>query len=76
MAQEIDLEMWNQAKGGAWVDSDGDIGVIDSREYSIILSPEGAIQLRNWLNKVLPNETLPSLKFELAIQQAKDANEC
>lgn len=47
------IETWNKQQATAWVDSDGDIGIIDTNDYSILLSPAGARQLRDWLTEQL-----------------------
>jgi hypothetical protein len=54
MAKEIKLETWNRNRPAeAWVDNDGDVGIIDHAGYSIILSPTGAVQLHDWLTRLL-----------------------
>ena len=47
---EQKLSTWG-SNGPATVgrDPDGDIGIMDDEGYSIILSPAGAIALREWL---------------------------
>jgi hypothetical protein len=57
MAKEIELETWNRNRPAeAFVDNDGDVGIIDHTGYSIILSRTGAAQLRDWLTEVLSNQ--------------------
>lgn len=46
------VELWNKVWGEMWVDSDGDIGLLDTHDYSIMMSPRGAKQLRDWLNSL------------------------
>lgn len=54
MDKKIELEGWNGQPYEAWVDSDGDIGLLDNKNYSIIINVESAVKLRDWLNQVLP----------------------
>ena len=54
MTEKIKLEGWNGQPYEAWVDSDGDIGLLDNKNYSIIINVESAVKLRDWLNQVLP----------------------
>lgn len=45
------IKSWNKAEHEVWVDSDGDVGIIDKTSYSIMISPEGAKQLYVWLRE-------------------------
>lgn len=51
---EIELEGWRGQPYSAWVDSDGDVGLLDNNDYSIIIKAESAVKLRDWLNEILP----------------------
>lgn len=50
------IDSWNPAvQIKVFVDSDGDIGLLDKNEYSIIMSRKGAKQLMEFLQEELKN---------------------
>lgn len=51
---EIPIRLWNGEKGTVWVDTDGDIGILDNLGYSIIIHQHEAEVFKNWLNANFP----------------------
>ncbi len=54
---DSEIQLWNGQPGQVWLDADGDVGLLDHKDYSIILSPQGAKELQAWLNARFPPAT-------------------
>ena len=70
---EKQLDGWaNGKKLIVGIDTDGDIGILDGHNYSMILGPEGAVQLRDWLNQHVPTSIAAANRAE-ALQESAES---